>query len=83
MQKVLRDVETHDDIAFVPFKEHSILLLERTSKTVLRSYVFLWGNVFDAKRGPGIKNNCGLKGLVNIEITKYFKFFNLNQCSPY
>jgi hypothetical protein len=42
---------TKDDIAFVALREHSVLRLERTSKAVLRSYIFIWGNVFDANRG--------------------------------
>jgi len=83
MQEVLGDVETHDDIAFAPFREHSVLLLERESKAVLRSYIFLWGMYSMPNVAAGIKNNCALKGLVNIERTKFFKFFNVNLCPPY
>jgi hypothetical protein len=43
---------TNDDIAFMPLREHSVQRLERISKAVL-SYIFLWGNVFDANRGGG------------------------------
>ena len=73
MQEVLGDVETHDDIAFASFREHSVLLLERTSKAVLRSYIFLWGNVFDAKRGGRNKKQLWFKGIGEYRKNKIFQ----------
>jgi hypothetical protein len=53
-------------IDFVPLREHSLLRSESTSKALTP---FFGGKVFDAKRGAR-NNNCGLKELMNIEITK-------------
>jgi hypothetical protein len=66
--------QTNDDIDFVTFREHSALLFERTSKAVLSTCTFLWGKIFDAKGGGRNKNNSGLRGLVNIEITKSLNY---------
>jgi hypothetical protein len=49
---------------------------------MLDIHTFVWGNVFDAKRG-GRNNNCGLKGLANFEIGKSLIFVNINLYRPY
>jgi hypothetical protein len=74
---------TNDGIAFVHLREHSALRLERTSKAVLRSYIFLWGNIFVAKRGGKNKKQLWFKGIGEYRKNKIFKFFNVNLCPPY
>jgi hypothetical protein len=50
---------------------------------VLDIRTFVWGKVFDAKRGGRNNNNCDLKGLANFEIGKSLIFFNINLYRPY
>jgi hypothetical protein len=66
-----------NDIDFVPYRENNMLRLERKSKAVLDIHIFLWGKVFDAKRGSRNNNICGLKGLANFEIAKALIFVNI------
>ena len=50
---------------------------------MLDIHTFVWGKVFDAKRGGRNNNNCGLKGLATFEIGKYLIFVNISLYRPY
>ena len=62
---------------------HNVLRLQRTSKAVSDTHTFLWGKVFDGKRGGRKNNNCGLNGLANFEIAKALIIVNINLYRPY
>jgi len=74
---------TNDDIDFVPYREHNVLRLQRTSLAVLTTHSFLWGNVFDAKLSGGYNNDCGLKWMANFEIANASIFVNIKQYHTY
>jgi hypothetical protein len=76
MWEVLSDVKPMMTLISY-FTENGVLRLERRSKIVLSTHIFLWGKVFDTKRGGRNINNRGLKGSVNIEI-KVLIFVNVS-----
>ena len=75
--------QTNDDIDFVPYRENSVLQLDKRSKTVLSTHTFLLGEVLNTKRWGRNINSCGLKGFVYIEITKVLVFVNVSLYRPY